>query len=153
MAYLLYSVMFFVHDLVPAKLSRPKPHPKRREWAKMAKTLREHATEIRRIEETAKIREPGRVHQEYSDRLFDAALVYGLLADNPITIFGKYLFTEQNRGDAEARALATLTADACRKLFGTAMYTTVATITGVALGRQITWRMVREWCATLGAAS
>jgi hypothetical protein len=146
MAYLLHRVVFCAFEAVPFMLSRPKPHPKRREWEKMAKRLREDATEIRRAEEAAKIRQPGKIHDEFSDRLLDAALVYGFLADNPITITGKHLFTERNRGDAEARALATSTAHACLEIFGTAMYTTVATITGVALGRQINWRMVREWC-------
>src|SRR5262245_24679750 len=112
----------------------------------MARRVREDAAEVRRREEAAKIREPGKVHEEFSDRLLDAALVYGSLADNPIMSTGEYLFTERNRGDAEARALATETAHACSQIFGSSMYTTVATITGVALGRQIKWRTVREWC-------
>jgi hypothetical protein len=146
MAYLLHLMVFYLFEAVPSALSRPKPHPKRRKWEKMAKTLREDATEIRRAEEAAKIREPGKIHDGFSDRLDDAALAYDFLADNPVTPTGSHLFTERNRGDAEARVLSTLAAHACREIFGTSMYTTVATITGVALGRQIKWRTVREWC-------
>ena len=83
--------------------------------------------------------------EERSVRLRAAAAVYEEIA---FETFAADMRTalERDSGDAEARWLARAIASKCQSLFGSAMYGVTATITSVALGREISQRTVRQWC-------
>jgi hypothetical protein len=48
--------------------------------------------------------------------------------------------------DDDARAYVRVLGDVTEKLFGTTLYRSVATVATIALGRNMSWGLVRQWC-------
>jgi hypothetical protein len=56
------------------------------------------------------------------------------------------LFVKHRTKDDEARAYVRVVGDETKKLFGSTLFRTVATVATIALQRPVDWRQVRKWC-------
>jgi hypothetical protein len=113
----------------------PSPPPQSREWASFAPKLRKQADRFRAAGE------------DKLAHLLEATLegrerIHALEDLGPI-------FARQIRGNKQVQFFARAVARLCRDLFGDFMYGTVSWLVSVALDRNITGHMIREWCRSL----
>jgi len=79
-------------------------------------------------------------------RLIDASQAYEEIAAKAYAA-DMWLARDRGRADGDVQWFALAVADKFRALFGSPMYGLTATITSVALGREIDPHTVRHWCA------
>jgi hypothetical protein len=137
--------------------TRRKVEQRRSHNLKMAKQLRIDANALRVDKSDARWRYVLRPDESGKRRcrLIAAAETYEECAKNDeedLQIEGCYfwhgpLILDRDRGDPADRWLACAISSTCRTLFSSPMYGITATIMSVALGRTITPRAVRQWCA------
>jgi hypothetical protein len=137
MAELFRSVALYAIEDLPALMSEPKPHEDGKIGLRLADQLRTFTARLN-----------GRRTSSLARRILDGATACEELASQPWPCpkcGTEHPLWEDEPDTRHMREMTRSVASACKKLFGSEMYNTTATIVTVIMGRTITTPSVREW--------